>query len=71
MNMTTTFSDLMGDDYAQFWAKFKQRFPLAFVNVWYEVFVDFWEDLFNEDLPLEENLQNAYAYLQEHQNDYD
>lgn len=69
--MITTFSDLMGDSYTRFWSKFRQRFPLDFANVWYEVFVDFWEDCFNEDLSLEDNLQRAYMYLQEHQNDYD
>ena len=61
----------MGEHYEDFWSKFHQRFPSAFEDVWYEVFVDFWDDFFDEDLPLEDNLQNAYTYLQEHQHDYD
>lgn len=71
MAKVITFSDMMGNRYTHFWSKFRERFPNDFKKVWYEVFVDFWENCFNENLPLENNLQNAYTYLKEHVHDYD
>ncbi len=68
---TITFSDLMGKEYTDFWNKFNQRFPNEFKNVWYEVFVDFIDDCFDCSLSIENNLQNAYTYIKEHQCDYD
>lgn len=61
----------MDEGYSLFWSEFRQRFPGEYADVWYEVFVDFWVDYFSDDLTIEENLQNAYDYLNEHQHDYD
>ena len=61
---------IYGEDFGDFWHAFDLRYP----NVsacWYEVYLDFWEDIYNESLSLEENIANAADYIRDHENDYD
>lgn len=63
--------DTYGRFFAYFWNVYNQTYPdFPTGNIYYEVLVDFWEDVFNEALPMKESLTMAHDYLKEHINDY-
>ena len=62
--------NIYGEEYDNFWNAFNLRHPNV-SDCWYEVYLDFWEDVYNESLSLEENIANAADYIREHENDYD
>lgn len=62
-------SSIYGEEYDNFWHAFYLRHPN--ISAWYEVCLDFWEDVYNESLSIEENISNATDYIREHENDYD
>ena len=69
MSVYTIF-ELYGKEFNDFWSLVKKEHP-EMPNVWYEVYVDFFDEVYNKNLSLEANIEIAYEYIIEHQNDYD
>lgn len=58
--------------YSHFWNEFHKRYPeLNTSNIWYEVFIDFTDNVYRRDKSLNWNLKKAKKYIMEHFNDYE
>lgn len=69
--MTVTLFELYYRKSVEFWRQYDKKHPDFPTNdIYYEVLLDFWEDVFDENLPLDESLEMAYKYLKEHSEDY-
>ena len=69
--MIVTWMDLQDKSFKDFWDEYDQAYPdLPTKEIYYEVLVDFWEDAYNEELPLRVKQEMAHDYLMEHKNDY-
>ena len=66
--MTQNLFSVLG--YNDFWERFDFTFP-TLEPAWYEVYIDFMDDIYNPSLSEEQNLWNAYKYIEAHRNDYD
>ena len=62
---------IYGKEYNDFWDSFNKIYPNILDSVWYEVCLDFWEDVYNECLSIKENITAAKKYIDEHKFDYD
>ena len=65
-----TMIDLYGESFNNFWHNVEITYP-DMPEAYYEILVDFWEDEFKEELPLEESVRLAHDYVIEHIHDYD
>ena len=67
---SVTLFELYGSQFQLFWEKVELVHP-DIPQAYYEVYVDFMDDIYDDRLPLEDNVEMAYRYILNHQNDYD
>lgn len=60
---------IYGEEYDSFWAEFDKTYKDS-PEVWYEVRLDFFEDVYDDSLSLEQNLHAADEYIKRHKDDY-
>lgn len=68
--MIYTMFDIYGINFKVFWDEVEKSHT-DMPQVYYEVYVDFMEDVYDEKRSLKENVRMAYEYIVVHQNDYD